>query len=104
MSSSQERQFTGVFENVSAGTAALTPAAVAADTTSESTVNVPGCAVGDIVLLSCNASIGTLLMQGEVQAPGVVTIKFANVSAGAVTPPAANYTAICLNPNNVMFT
>jgi hypothetical protein len=105
MSTSQERQFQGVFELVSAGTAALTPAAVAANTTNDaSTIAVPGCQIGDLVSISASVSMGsTILVQGEVQTAGVVTVKFANVSAASITPPAGNYTAICFNPNNVMF-
>jgi len=106
MSTSQRRQFQDIFANVSTATAALTPAAVGATTTNTaSTITVPGAQVGDLVFIILdNAELGdSIVVQGEVLAVGVVTVKFSNCSAGSLTPPAANYTAICLTPDPKMF-
>lgn len=107
MSTSQKRQFNDVAVNVSAGSAALTPAAVAATTTNvASTVAVPGAAVGDVVLVTQNTAAGAPVAQtsgitvsGQVYAAGVVSLVFANVSAGSLTPVAATYTVVCLTLN-----
>jgi hypothetical protein len=94
-------QFLRIWGNVTAASAVLSPAAVGAGTTNvASTIAVPNCQIGDVVDVRCSASFAnSLLVQGEVQAAGVVTLKFANVSAGSLTPPAAaTYTAICYTP------
>jgi hypothetical protein len=106
MSTSQKRQYNGIVQNVSAGSAVLSPAAVSANTTNTaSSIPVPGCLVGDLVRVTCSASFAdSLLMAGEVQAAGTVTLKFANVSAGSLTPPAAaTYTAVCETLDPAMF-
>jgi hypothetical protein len=96
MSTNQKRQYTDVFQNTTAGSASLTPALVPTVTTnSASTIAVPGCLVGDIVDVSAPASLGALHVQGEVQAAGTVTLKFANTTAGSLTPPAGVYTVVC---------
>lgn len=84
--------FQRVFQQVNTASATLTPTAAAAGVTNvASTVAVPGALVGDIVDVSAPSSLLNLILQGEVTAVGVVTLKFANVSAGSITPPAGLY-------------
>jgi hypothetical protein len=104
MATSQKRQFNGVFQNVSAGSASLTPAADGTETTGvASSIPVPGCSVGDVVFIVAPGSLGALQLDGEVQTAGTVVLKFANTTAGSLTPPAGVYTAICMTPDPAMF-
>lgn len=106
MSLAQKLQFPMAFPNVLAATANLTPAGVTTNTTNvASTITVPGAAVGDVVLaVTTPAALGSVLLQGEVTAANTVTLKFSNLTAGTITPPAGNYTAIVLSKDPVMLT
>lgn len=68
---------------------AQTPGAITTATTATSNVNVPGAAIGDRVDVTCQQALGNVILQGEVTAAGVVTLKWANTTAGTITPPAA---------------
>lgn len=88
-----------VFDQVGSASASLTPTAAAATTTNvASTITVPGAAIGDLVDVLPPSSLLNLILQGEVTAANVVTLKFANVSAGSITAPAGIYTAIVYRP------
>lgn len=92
-------QYRRVIDIVNSATAALTPALVTTGTTGvASTITVPGAAVGDVVDVRASVSIGNVILQGEVTAANTVTLKFANVTAGSITPAAGNYTAIVYRP------
>lgn len=98
-------QYRDAFDSVRTASASLTPVAVAAGVTGvASTITVPGAAVGDLVSVAAPSSLLNLILQGEVTAAGVVTLKFANVSAGSITPPAGVYTAVCERLTNLATT
>jgi hypothetical protein len=93
--------FRTVVDQVFSATAALTPALVTTGTTGvASTITVNNAALGDVVDVVVPSSLLNLILQGEVTAANTVTLKFANVSAGSVTPPAGNYTAIVYRLTN----
>lgn len=95
MSLKAKFQFQALFPSVAFATATLTPAAVTTGTTNvASTITVPGAAVGDLVFISPPAALGNVHLQGEVTAADTVTLKFANTTAGSITPPAGAYKAI----------
>lgn len=79
-----------VFSQVNTGSASLTPGALTANTVNTAnTVACVGAAIGDVVDVVAPASIGATIMQGEVTAVGVVTIKF--LSGGTTAPPTGIY-------------
>lgn len=87
--------FQRVVQQVNSASASLTPALVTTGATGvASTIAVPGALVGDVVDVVGPSSLLNLILQGEVTAVGVVTLKFANVSAGSITPPAGIYKAV----------
>lgn len=95
MAYSSPTQFRALVDQVFAASASLTPALVTTGTTGvASTITVPGAALGDYVEVTVPSSLLNLILQGEVTAANTVTLKFANVSAGSVTPPGAVYTAV----------
>jgi antitoxin (DNA-binding transcriptional repressor) of toxin-antitoxin stability system len=101
----QPAQYRGIYDSVYAASASLTPALVATVTTGvASTITVPGAAVGDLVTVRAPAAIGALILQGEVTAANTVTLKFANTTAGSLTPPAGVYTAVCERLTNLTTT
>lgn len=82
--------FQAIFQQVSSGSAALTPGSLTAGTVSTAnTVACPGAALGDIVFVSAPAAIGATIMWGEVTAVNVVTIKF--LSGATTAPPTGVY-------------
>lgn len=101
-----DMQFRDHVRLVMGATASLNPGAVAANSTATATITVPGALVGDEASVVCATPLGNVLLNAEVTAPNTVTIKFANTSAGAVTPAggAANYTALVWRLDPVCFT
>lgn len=71
--------------------AALTPAAVAANTSAEQTFTVTGLAVGDVVgvINKPTAQAGLGIVGCRVSAANTLAITFANFTAGSLTPTAA---------------
>lgn len=100
MAQQSRAQFQGLFSNVSTANASVTPGALTAGTVNTATtIACPGCAVGDIVDVSAPASLGGIMMQGEVEAAGVVTLKFLS---GATTAPSAGvYKVTCYTPSGL---
>lgn len=98
-------QFRDLISTVCTLTAvAQTPGAVAAGTTVTAAVTVTGAALGDRVDVTCQSSLGNVLLQGEVTAANTVTLKWANVTAGSITPPAAAlYNIVVYQRNPVLF-
>lgn len=95
MAQRSRRQFPDFVTEVLSASAALTPGAATTGTTVTSTVTVPGAAVGDAVaLVTANASIGNVGVEGEVTAADTVTLKFQNVTAGSITPAATTYNVV----------
>lgn len=99
-------QFRDVIDSICTLTAvAQTPGAVGAGATVTAAVTVNGAALGDRVDVSCQSSMGNVLLQGEVTAANTVTLKWANVTAGAITPPAAAlYNIVVYQRKPVLFT
>lgn len=89
-------QYRSLVDQVFSASAPITPGAVTTGTTGATqTITVPGALVGDVVTMRAPAVLGNVVMQGEVTAANTVTVKFANTTAGSITPPAGVYTAIC---------
>lgn len=104
MFNQQVLQYPGVIIQNYAVTTALTPGAITANTTYSTTVSHPSAQVGDEISVVCNAALGNVVAAGEVNAAGSITIKIQNCTAGSITPPSANYTAIGARYAPVMFT
>lgn len=82
--------FQRVFQQINTASATLTPGTLTANTVNTAnTVACPGAAIGDVVDVSAPASLGGIIMQGEVTAANVVTIKF--LSAATTAPGAGVY-------------
>lgn len=95
MAQRARRQFPDMVTEVLSASAALTPSAVTTGTTGTSTVTVVGAAVGDFVAaVTANAALGNVGVEGEVTAADTVTLKFQNVTAGSITPPATTYNVV----------
>jgi len=76
---------------------AVTPSAVGAGATSEQTVTVKGLATSDVVLVNKpthTAGIG--IVGARASATDTLAITFANVTAGAITPPAETYNVVAI--------
>lgn len=70
----------------------LTPAAVAAQTTSEQTFNVPGVMPGDSIDINKNShSAGLGIVNVRASAPNQLAITFMNTTGAGITPPAEQY-------------
>lgn len=70
----------------------LTPAQVAANTTSEQTFNVTGVLPGDSIDINkASHSAGLGIVNVRASAPGVLAITFMNATASPITPPAEQY-------------
>lgn len=67
-------------------TATLDFASLAANTTAELTVPVNGAKVGQPVIVSGAALVTGLVGSGTVETAGVVTVRIANVTTGAIDP------------------
>ena len=87
-------QYRDLVDSVRTAAASLTPGALTANVVNTSnTITVPGAAVGDIVEMVAPASLGAIIMSGEVTSANTVTVKFLS---NAVTAPATGvYVAIC---------
>lgn len=73
-------------------TASLTPASVSANSSSDEAFTVTGVRSGDVVEFSPPGhTAGILIGKARVSATNTVRIEFANVTAGALTPPAGVY-------------
>ena len=67
----------------------ITPTAVAAATTVEQSVTVPGLVVGDYVEVCPPAlTAGVTLANSRVSAANTLQLQFVNSTAGSLTPPA----------------
>lgn len=86
--------FQHVYQQVSYGSASLTPGAATTGTTVTATIACGNCQIGDFVDVSAPAAIGNLTMTGEVTAIGTVTVKFANATAGSLTAPSGIYRVV----------
>lgn len=76
---------------------ALTPAAVAANTTAEQTFTVTGLLVGDFVKVNkptTQAGIG--IANARVSAANTLALAFSNNTAGSLTPTAAEVYQVCV--------
>jgi hypothetical protein len=74
-------------------TVSITPAATAATTTLEQTFTVPGLQVGDILTISPQFAISTLVTieNARVSAANTLAIAFNNSTAGSLTYPSGSY-------------
>lgn len=71
------------------------PAAVAAATSAEQTVTVPGARVGDFVFLSKpTATAGVGIVNARVSAADTIAVTFVNATAGSIDPASETYTVM----------
>jgi len=67
----------------------ITPSAVAANTSVEQQVALPGAQVGDAVLVNPPALVaGVALVDARISATNVLQLQFTNSTSGSLTPPA----------------
>lgn len=72
---------------------------VVANQSVDTTVSVPGCTVGDTVLVTPLAALEPgLSIQGRVSAANVVTVRVINATTAAVNPAAVNLSIACIHP------
>jgi hypothetical protein len=76
----------GAYQNLSFLDASATwnPASLASGAQTSTTVTVPGAALGDFVLTSCDTALSGLHLWGEVTATDTVTLYLSNATGGAV--------------------
>jgi hypothetical protein len=96
-----QRQDVGTYIGVEFCQAVVAPGAVTTNSGGNQVVTptttnggaASGCAVGDIVQLSIpTASIGALLVNAVVTAPGTITITWRNDSGGTITVTSSTWT------------
>lgn len=74
------------------GSATLDFPSIAAVTAEELTIPVAAAEVGDVVYLGAPAALeANLMAMAYVSAAGVVTVRVANMTAGAIDPASATY-------------
>lgn len=74
-------------------TTTIAPGAVGAGVVVTTTVAVAACLPGDFVTVTSQdpALSNSILLQGHVSVAGTVSVQFANISAGGITPASAVY-------------
>lgn len=79
--------------------ATLTPASVGATTVAEQTFTVAGLVTTDRVMVTMDAAPANavFISNARVSAANSLTIQFVNITAGALTPMAGNYTVWVVN-------
>jgi hypothetical protein len=78
------------------------PASVAAATTAEQTVTVPGVLPGDYISVSKpTLTAGVGIVNSRVSAANTVAITWVNATAAAVDPPSETYQAWVFHPEKV---
>lgn len=78
---------------------------VTAATTAQGTVTVPGAKVGDMVFTSIDglsASAGYFISNAYVSAADTVSIRFGNVTAGAINPSTFNINMLIVRPEYML--
>ena len=81
----------------------ITPVAVAANITAEQSFTVLGISVGDYInIASASAqTAGILIGNVRVSAANTLTVQFANITSGSLTPVAGTYGVIWGSPENL---
>lgn len=76
------------------------PASIAAATTAEQTVTIPGLRVGDYLgeLTKPSLTAGVCIVNTRVSAADTLAITWANVTAGSIDPPVETYSIYVLRP------
>ena len=78
------------------------PASVAAATTAEQTVTVPGVLLGDYIeVTKPTLSAGVGIANARVSAANTVAITWVNATAAAVDPPSETYQAWVFRPEKI---
>lgn len=76
------------------------PASIAAATTAEQTVTIPGLKIGDCVydVSKPTNTAGVAIVNARVSAANTLAVVWMNATAGAVDPPSETYTAMVFRP------
>ena len=78
------------------------PASIAAATTAEQTVTVPGVRLGDYLgVIKPTLTAGVGIGNVRVSAADTVAITWVNATAGAVDPPSETYQALVFRPEKI---
>ena len=79
------------------------PASVAAATTAEQTVTIPGLQVGDIVFDASKPTntAGIAVVNARVSAANTLALTFINATAAPVDPPSETYTLFVFRPEKI---
>ena len=78
------------------------PGSIAAATTAEQTVTVPGVLPGDYIeVTKPTLTAGVGIVNARVSAANTVAITWVNATAGAIDPPAETYQAWVFRPEKV---
>lgn len=86
-------------------TASFDPASVAAATTAEQTLTLPGVKVGDVVFVNKpSATAGLGIAGARVTAADTVGITFINATASPINAAAETYTFLTLRPEQGTYT
>jgi len=99
------KQFQGLFDIIPFK-AVLTDASLAAQVAGQCDIDVPGAALGDMVLVSVSLDLGPQLIQGYVSAANVVTITTFNVEgtdASTELSAGATLKGVVLQPKENVF-
>ena len=80
------------------------PASIAAATTAEQTVTVPGLRVGDYVadITKPTLTAGVGIVNCRVSAANTLAVTWVNATAAPVDPPAETYSAYVLRPEKIL--
>ena len=97
---SNPAQFRGVIDHVIEYEATWDPDSVGSNGEFHEDVTVPGCKMGDFVLVSLDVDQQNMDLHGYVKSAGTVRVGLNNPTAGAVNLGAANLHIICLRPKH----
>lgn len=81
-------------------TFAFNPASIAAATTAEQTVTIPGLRLGDYIadITKPTLTAGVGVVNARVSAADTLAIQFINATAGAIDPPLETYSVLVMRP------
>ena len=93
-----------IFDGFCSGQVVFSPGSIAANTTAEVTVTMPGLQVGDMVLafVKPTLSAGVDLGNFRVSAANTMKVTFQNSTASPVVPPSETYSYVIFRPEKAL--
>ena len=92
------KQFQGLFEHVVEYEALVDPASVGSNSFEHEVLDIKGAKFGDFVMVSFEADLQELTLEGHVSAADQVDLHFINNTAGAIDLPEAQVHIVLLRP------